>query len=87
MKKFMTVSGKNIQTEGLGNFLKNLGKIAEAGRRLATNVLENPSRALDITAIIATAAASRYPKTILSTLPRNKIFYHKSRRDYLGKVA
>ena len=64
----MTVSNITIQAEGLGSFLKRLGKISSmAGKKLAKNVLSNPGRALDLTAKIATAAATKSPKAALST--------------------
>ena len=69
-KKSMIVSDNTIKAEGLGDFFKNLGKIsAKAGKKLAKNVLSNPGRALDLTAKIATAAATKSPKAALSTLP------------------
>ena len=65
----MIVSDNVIQAEGLGNFFKNLGKKGlNVSKKMAKNVLKNPSRALDITANIATAAASRNPKNVMSTL-------------------
>ena len=77
-KKFMTVSDDTIKAEGLSSFFKNLGKIsAKAGKKLATNVFKNPARALEISANIATAAASRKPKAALSTLPELIKFYHE----------
>ena len=85
-KKSMIVSDNTIQAEGLGDFFKNLGKLsAKAGKKLATNVLKNPGRALEIGANVATAAASRNPKNVLSTLPEVINFYHKGRGVYLGK--
>ena len=82
----MIVSDNTIQAEGLGDFFKNLGKIsAKAGKKLATNVLKNPARALEIGANVATAAASRNPKNLLSTLPGKINFYHKGRGVYLGR--
>ena len=85
-KKSMTVSDNTIKAEGLGSFFENLGKLsAKAGKKLATNVLKNPGRALEIGANVATAAASRNPKNVLSTLPEVIIFYHKGRGVYLGK--
>ena len=76
-KKTMIVSDNVIQAEGLGNFFKNLGKIsAKAGKKLAKNVISNPRRALDLTAKIATAAATKSPKAALSTLPEVINFYH-----------
>ena len=85
-KKTMIVSDNVIQAEGLGDFFKNLGKIsAKAGKKIAKNVLNNPGRALDLTAKIATAAATKSPKAALSTLPEVINFYHKGRGVYLGK--
>ena len=61
----MIVSDNVIKSEGFGNFLKSLGNIsAKAGKKLATIVLKNPGTALDNTANIATAAASRNRKAI-----------------------
>ena len=86
-KKTMIVSDNVIQAEGLGDFFKNLGRLsAKAGKKLATNVLKNPGRALEIGANVATAAASRNPKIVLSTLPEVINFYHKGRGVYLGKL-
>ena len=82
----MIVSDNVIQAEGLSSFFENLGKLsAKAGKKLAKNVLSNPGRALDLTAKIATAAATKSPKAALSTLPEVINFYHKGRGVYLGK--
>ena len=87
-KKSMIVSDNTIQAEGLGSFFKKLGKIsAKAGRKLATNVLKNPGRALEITSNIATAAANKSPKAALSTLPEVINFYHTGKGLYLGKFV
>ena len=68
-KKSMTVSDNTIKSEGLGGFFKNLRKnSAKAGKKLATNALKNPARFLEIGANVATAAASRNPKSALLTL-------------------
>ena len=76
-KKSMTVSDNTIKAEGLGSFFKNFGKIsAKASKKLAKNVLSNPGRALDLTAKLATAAATKSPKAALSTLPEVINFYH-----------
>ena len=84
----MIVSDKTIQAEGLGEFFKNLGKSSvKVGKKLAKNVLKNPSRALDITRNIATAAASRSLKNVLSTLPELINFYHNGKGLYLGKLV
>ena len=66
----MNVSDFIIAAEGLGDLLKNLSKKRlNVSKRMAKNVSKNPGRALDITANIAPAAASRNPKTALSSLP------------------
>ena len=84
----MIVSDNVIQAEGLGSFFKNLGKIsAKAGKKLAKNVLSNPGRASDLTAKIATAAATKSPKAALSTLPEVINFYHTGKGLYLGKFV
>ena len=84
----MIVSDKTIKAEGLGDFFKNLGKIsAKAGKKLANNILSNPGRALDLTAKIATAAATKSPKEALSTLPEMINFYHTGKGLYLGKFV
>ena len=87
-KKSMTVSDNTIEAEGLSDFFKNLGKNSvKVGKKLAKNVLKNPSRALDITANIASAAASRSPKNVLSTLPEVINFYHTGKGLNLGKFV
>ena len=87
-KKSMLVSDNIIQAEGLGKFFKNLGKAsAKAGKKLATNVLKNPGRALEIGANIGSAAVSRNPKAALSTIPNIIKFYHTGKGLYLGKFV
>ena len=87
-KKSMTVSDNTIKAEGLSSFFKSLGKIsAKAGKKLATNVLKNPGRALEITSNISTAAATKSPRPALSTLPKVINFYHAGRGLYLGKLV
>ena len=85
-KKTMIVSDNVIQAEGLVDFFKKLGKVSsKAAKKLASNALKNPSRFLEIGANVATAAASKNPKTALSTLPEVIKFYHEGRGLYLGK--
>ena len=87
-KKTMIVSDNVIQAEGLGNFFKNLGKIStKAGKKLAKNVISNPGRSLDLTAKIATAAATKSPKAVLSTLPEVINFYHTGKGLYLPRFS
>ena len=83
-RKSLVVSDNVIQAEGLIDFFKNLGESSvKVGKKLATNVLINRSRAVDITANIATAAASRSPKKVVSILSEVIIFYHTGKSLYL----
>ena len=87
-KKSMTVSDNTIKAEGLGDFFKNLGKKGlNVSKKMAKNVLSNPGRALDLTAKIATAAASKNSKQALSTLPELITFYNAGKGSYLGKFV
>ena len=54
---------------------------------MAKIVLKKPSRALDITAKIATAAASRNRKNVMSALRELFTFYNTGKRLYLGKFV
>ena len=87
-KKSMIVSDNTIEAEGLGDFFKNLGKKGlNVSKKMAKNVLSNPGRALDLTAKIATAAASRNSKQALSTLPELITFYHTGKGLYLPRFT
>ena len=87
-KKTMIVSDNVIQAEGLGDFFKNLGKKGHnLSKKMAKNVLSNPGRTLDLTAKIATAAASRNSKQALSTLPELITSYNTGKGLYLGKFV
>ena len=87
-KKSMIVSDNTIEAEGLGDFFKNLGKKGlNVSKKMAKNVLTNPGRALDLTAKIATAAASRNSKQALSTLPELITFYHTGKGFYLPRFT
>ena len=80
----MTVSDNTIQAEGLGDFFKNLGsKGLNVSKKLAKNVLSNPTRALDTTTNFATAAVSKHPKYVLKTLPEVMNFYHTGKKIFL----
>ena len=84
----MTVSDNTIVAEGLVDFFKNLGKKGlNTSKKMAKNASKNPARALDITANIATAAASRNHKAVLSTLPELITFYNTGKGLYLGKFV
>ena len=65
----MIVSDNTIEAGGLGDYFKLLGKSSvKLGKNVAKNTLKNPGRAVDITANVVTAVASRNPKSALSTL-------------------
>ena len=84
----MIVSDNTIQTERLGDFFKNLGKVSsKAAKKLARNALKNHSRFLEIGANFASSVASRNPKTALSTLPEGVNFYHTGKGLYLPRFA
>ena len=84
----MIVSDNTVQAEGLGSLFKNLGRSsAKAGKKLATNVIKNPGRVLEITSNIATAAATKSPQAALSSAPEVINFYHTGRGFYLGKFV
>ena len=84
----MIVSDYTIQAEGLGDFFKKLGQEGlNVSKNMAKNVLSNPGRALDLTAKIATAGASRNSKQALSTLPELITFYNTGKGLYLGKLV
>ena len=84
----MTVSDNTIEAEGLSDFFKNLGrKGLNVSKKMAKNVVSNPGRALDLTAKIATAAASRNSKQALSTQPELITFYNTGKGLYLGKFV
>ena len=70
-KKSMIVSDNTIKAEGIGDFFRNLGeKGLNVSKKMAQNVLSNPGRALDLTAKIATAAASKKFQTGFSNITR-----------------
>ena len=54
---------------------------------MVKNVLKNPGQALDFTANIATAATSRKPENVMSTLPELITFYYTGKRLYWGNFV
>ena len=54
--KSLIVSERKIDGEGLGDFFKHLGS---AAKNVGKKILNNPDRALEISANIGTAAASK----------------------------
>ena len=84
----MTVSNNTIKAEGLVDFSRNLGrKGLNVSKNIAQNVLKNPSRALDITANIATAAGSRNPKNVMKSLAELITFFNTGKGLYLGEFV
>ena len=56
-------------------------------KKIAKTVLENPSRALDDTADLATAAAGRNPKKVLSSMPEVINLHHTGEGLYQCKIV
>ena len=56
-------------------------------QKKAKNVLNNPTRAPDIIANIATAAAIRNPKNVMKSLSELITFYITGKGKYLGKFV
>ena len=84
----MTVSNSTILAGGQGSFFKNLGRIsAKTSKKVATILIKNPRRALEIISNIATAAASGSPKAALSSLPEVIISYHTGKGFVLGHIC
>ena len=84
----MTVSDDIKKAEGLVDFFKYIGKKGlKVSKKMAKNVLSNPGQALDLTAKIATAPASRNSKQALSTLPELITFYNTGKGFHLGKFV
>ena len=80
-KKSMTVSDNTIKAEGLADFFGNLGKKGlNVSKKISKTVINKPGRALDLTAKMATAAASRNSKQALPTLTELKTFYNTGNR-------
>ena len=87
-RKSMIVSDNVIQAEGVGDFFENLGKKGlNVSKKTAKNVLNNPRRALDLTAKIATAAVSRNSKQAPSKLLELRTFYNTGKGIYLCKFV
>ena len=87
-QKPIIVSDNVSQAEGLDDFFELLGeKGLNVSKKMAKNVLTNPSRAPDITANIATAAANRNPKNVMKSLPELIPFYDTGKGLYLGKFV
>ena len=87
-KKLRTVRDKTIQAGDLGDFFKNVVKREPyVSKKMAENILNNPGRALDLTAKIATAAVSKNSKQSLSTLSKLITFYNTGKGFYFGKCV
>ena len=84
----MTGNDNTIPAERLGDIFKNLViKDLNISKEMAKNLLSIPGRALDLTAKIATAAASENSIQVLSRLPELIKFYNTGRGHYLGKFV
>ena len=74
--KGLIVSDRTMNAEGLGDFFKHLGS---AAKNVGKKILNNPGRALEITANIGTAAASKNPRLIAATAPELLNLFIKGR--------
>ena len=84
--KTMIDSDSTIQTQRLGKFYKNLGKSCErAGRKLATNRVKNPGRAMETGQQLVVQLYLKIQKR-LYYYPRCRIFLPERKRLYLGKT-
>ena len=82
----MTVSDNTIQAESLGDFFKKLAKRRlNVTKKTAENVLTIPGPFLNFLATIATAAASKNPKAVLSSLLEVINVYHTGKGLYLSR--
>ena len=99
-KKSVSVSDNTKQVEGLSDLFNNLAKRGlDISKKMAKIVFLHDlhklwiftsfgySRALDITTDITTAAATRNPKNVMSTLHELIIFYNTGKGLYLGKFV
>ena len=87
-KKSMAVRDNTITAEVLSFFVKHLGrKGLNVSKKMAKNVSKKPSRVLDITSILATAAETRNPKNAMKSLPEPITFYNTGKGLYIGKFV
>ena len=87
-KKSIFVSDNTNQAGRIGSLFKILKQVlAKAAKKIATSVIKNPARALEIVANIATAAATRSPEGALSTLHEVLNFYHNGRGLHLPRFT
>ena len=84
--KSMIVSDNARAAESLGTFIKKLSKSsAKPSENLATNLMKNSMRALNVGAKIGSVSVSKSPITEKSTFPHVLKFYHTSKGYYFGK--
>ena len=84
----MILSDNFIQAEGLVSFFKNFRRIStKAGKKLATNVIKHPGRALELTSNIATATAGKSPRAALLSCPELINVYHTGKILYLSRFV
>ena len=83
----MIVSDNTIQAEDLCDFFYTLGKKGLNVLQKMEKNLKNSSRFLDNTANVATPAASRNPKNVISTIPQVINFYQTDSVLHSGKFV
>ena len=67
----------------MGDFVTSIGK---AAKHVGKKILNNPGRALELSVIVGTAAASKIPRMIGATAPDIIKFVHQGKYLYLGKI-
>ena len=84
----MIVNDNTIGAKGLGKFFRNLEtSSAKVFRKLATNGVKNPRRAVEVRAKLGTATVSKNSKASLATFREVKIFRDTGEGFYLGKFV
>ena len=73
----MTVIDNILQTEGRDKFLRSFGNSsAKVGQKLVKKILERSRSVLEIKTKLGSAAVSKNPKDVLSTVPDVKSLHH-----------
>ena len=84
----MFVRSSTIEAESLGEFFRSLCKNGlSVSKKIVKRVLKIPTRALDETANIDTAAPNRNPKKVLPTLTEVINFSYTGGVFYLSKFV
>ena len=84
----MTVRDNTATAEGLGNLFEiPVRSSANSGKQLATKLIKTPGRALEIGSKTGSAAASKNPKPVSSTITDFINFYYVLEGLYFVIIA